>query len=901
MVDPSLSAQAGVFHPQTYPGPDYYASQQSQHHPNEEPQLGPRVEGAVPSRTKNKGETDDNGDGVATSSLQAARDMARSQKVKLPKKGKNVPDEIPESPRKGRKQQQRDDIVGAPKQDDPGEQKKSELNENPQTKLAFKEFYRKFHALERTSLSEAQQFAMSVLEGATEGTPLPGSVHWRVYLELADLAKRSNKSNAARSLYSKVCELQPYTPQGWLEYSKLEEECGDLTKCQRLLYTGLRYCEFNESLMTRTIKHEEKTGNLAGARSLLARLKHAPGIEKVWRTVLEGALFEARSGNPTVARRLLKCKCVCCVALDSLFLLEQLSIFHIVYLTSMFIAFFFPTHCVLILLHTHHTHTHTHTDLMHHVPWYGPLYLEAYKLERDTDNPAEALAIVERGLGEIPRYGPLWFGAFRLCEGMDLDEGSFHLPRTMKMIARAQSSISRELLWKVHLEAAQAMERAAVMFCEANPNDSLDVHLKRSRTRFAKAAVTCPPNLVWKVWLAGGKMELTAGRFDIARTLFHRASDNVPEKGRSAVFLEHARLEEFVGNMELARAILCKARHDASSDWKIWLESVNVEIRCKMYNRAARIACEALKIHTGTGRLWAALVQLRHREGEEAQLRALRQSLRAVPKSGEVWGEGARVHLNPFSPMFDLERADQHLIFATKFTPQYGDSFLETLRLELMKKWVVPGVQAFIDGMELRLKSPSVVNDRDVYSIVGEYARVAATTLKSNLLRLDDVKKIDTYSLELRCSNADPNYGKLWFQCRTQPADTARNVLIRAKFMFAEDLAIYSHIYVTAILRRIGAAFLLEKEIAARDDLSIEKRSFEWDTMLDDRVRNGPTLGELMTDQNGMAFLDDAISGADFTSGLFDANGPEVLESLSLTERRKLLFGSDLLLSWKSP
>ena len=311
MVDPSLSAQAGVFHPQTYPGPDYYASQQSQHHPIEEPQLGPRVEGAVPSRTKNKGETDDNGDGVATSSLQAARDMARSQKVKLPKKGKNVPDEIPESPRKGRKQQQRDDIVGAPKQVDPGEQKKSELNENPQTKLAFKEFYRKFHALERTSLSEAQQFAMSVLEGATEGTPLPGSVHWRVYLELADLAKRSNKSNAARSLYSKVCELQPYTPQGWLEYSKLEEECGDLPKCQRLLYTGLRYCEFNESLMTRTIKHEEKTGNLAGARSLLARLKHAPGIEKVWRTVLEGALFEARSGNPTVARRLLKCKCVC--------------------------------------------------------------------------------------------------------------------------------------------------------------------------------------------------------------------------------------------------------------------------------------------------------------------------------------------------------------------------------------------------------------------------------------------------------------------------------------------------------------------------------------------------------------------------------------------------------------
>lgn len=327
MMDPSLSAQAGIFHPQSHPGPDYYASQQqSQHRPiRQMHEEGERTAslGAenliVRSKSKDDGEREGGGDsdGVAPSSRKgAARDIVGSQKTKVPKKGYVAPDDVPDSPRKGRKQQpQRENVDGAPKQSEPGEHKKADLNENPQTKLAFKEFYRKFHALERTSLSEAQEFAMSVLEGAAEGTPLPGSVHWRVYLELADLAKRSNKSNAARSLYAKVCELQPYTPQGWLEYSKLEEECGDLPKCQRLLYTGLRYCEFNESLMTRTIKHEEKTGNLAGARSLLARLKHAPGIEKVWRTVLEGALFEARSGNPTVARRLLKCKCLSCVCL----------------------------------------------------------------------------------------------------------------------------------------------------------------------------------------------------------------------------------------------------------------------------------------------------------------------------------------------------------------------------------------------------------------------------------------------------------------------------------------------------------------------------------------------------------------------------------------------------------
>ena len=127
------------------------------------------------------------------------------------------------------------------------------------------------------------------------------------------------------------------------------------------------------------------------------------------------------------------------------------------------------------------------------------------------------------------------------------------------------------------------------------------------------------------------------------------------KKGRSAVLLECARLEEFVGDMDLARAILCKARRDSALDWKIWLESVNLEIRCEMPCRASAIACEALETHTGTGRLWAALVQLRHREGERVQSLALKQSLRAVPKSGEVWGEAARIHLNPFSPLFDIQ------------------------------------------------------------------------------------------------------------------------------------------------------------------------------------------------------------------------------------------------------
>ena len=56
------------------------------------------------------------------------------------------------------------------------------------------------------------------------------------------------------------------------------------------------------------------------------------------------------------------------------------------------------------------------------------------------------------------------------------------------------------------------------------------------------------------------------------------------------------------------------------------------------------------------------------------------QALKEVPKSGEVWCEGARIHLNPLSKAFDLETAGKYLGFAVQFTPQYGDSFMECLR-----------------------------------------------------------------------------------------------------------------------------------------------------------------------------------------------------------------------------
>jgi len=711
------------------------------------------------------------------------------------------------------------------------ELKRGELVETPQVRSILKDFYRKFRSKEKESLEIAADFA----ESCIQDDKFPKNVHWRIVLELADLAKRANNFTRARDMYHRVCTLQPFASQGWLERSKLEEECGKLLSCSEILNEGLTYCPYNENLRTRAIKHEErmayefKTGDLQRARELLAPLKHN-SIDKVWRTVLEGALMEARAGREVVARRVLK-------------------------------------------------------YLMKWVSWYGPLYLEAFRLERDCDRPIQALEVVERGLKEIPRYGPLWFGAFRICEGLDIANQDLHLPRTLGMIDRAIKSISRELTWKVQMEAAQAQERAAHIAIAKNPSISLNEMLEATRTHFAKTIFSCPENLCWKVWLAAGRMELSAGRFNEARRLFLKSYSVVPTKGRPSVLLECVRLEEFVGNMKLAKAILCKTRSEAKADWKVWLQSVSLEVRSGNRQLAIKLAQKGLMEHSGTGRLWATLVQLREPDGAEQQMKALKKALRAVPKSGEVWCEAARMHLNPFSPCFNLETASNHLEFATKFTPQYGDSFLETLRQVMIQSIIESFTPIHVENMKSAMDACS---EKQMVEVVATSIREAAITVEDAAIDIDAIiENLDSRDLELRCSNADPNYGKLWFHSRLRPSDTARTVLKRAKQVIWNDLGHYTHIYVAAAMRLEAANHITN---CIGEDDKLESSTLILPQLIDLMNINGKGIDIKLLE---------GISKADFVTGFVDVNHEVDLQTLSLFDRRKILFGSDLLLTWK--
>ena len=94
----------------------------------------------------------------------------------------------------------------------------------------------------------ARDYALPCISPSNPDIYLPPATHWRVFLELADLAKRSNEIEDARQCYIRACKQQPKASQGWLEHSKLEEESGNLRKCASILEEGLNNCTLNENL-----------------------------------------------------------------------------------------------------------------------------------------------------------------------------------------------------------------------------------------------------------------------------------------------------------------------------------------------------------------------------------------------------------------------------------------------------------------------------------------------------------------------------------------------------------------------------------------------------------------------------------------------------------------------------
>ena len=295
----------------------------------------------------------------------------------------------------------------------------------------------------------------------------PSALQSRICLDLAELARRNHRIQQARILYQAAIHLNPTSAQTYIEYARMEEDAGELKRSLYALEMALQRCEPQEALLIKALKQYERVGDLAGARSVMARVADAD-LEKTRRFLAEGALFEARAGSEKTARQVFK-------------------------------------------------------YLLQNAGSYGPIYIEAAKFEENRDCLQQANSIVQAGLTACPKFGPLWITGIRLCfrltarslieanQAAKLKGGKILSPepcpylslyeknticfQLREFIDTTAQNVGAEFLWKVLLGRTQIEVGLA--------------NFKAARKYLAMALRECPAGQKWMCWTAGAQLEVT--------------------------------------------------------------------------------------------------------------------------------------------------------------------------------------------------------------------------------------------------------------------------------------------------------------------------------------------------------------------------------------------------------
>ena len=147
-------------------------------------------------------------------------------------------------------------------------------------------------------------------------------------------------------------------------------------------------------------------------------------------------------------------------------------------------------------------------------------------------------------------------------------------------------------------------------------------------------------------------------------------------------------------------------------------------------------------------------------------LRAFRKALCHVTKSGEVWCEGARIFLDPCCRAFNLLNASKCLNYSVFFTPQYGDTFIEAIKLLILS------------------------SDRFL-----EFHACPNPCLLSYLLR--SMPQIVLFVK--RASFFEPNYGCLWFRAQPFMQSPLKEVLYTCLLAISREIALNAALYYEAM------------------------------------------------------------------------------------------------------
>ncbi|TNJ27396.1 hypothetical protein GMRT_11272 [Giardia muris] len=165
-----------------------------------------------------------------------------------------------------------------------------------------------------------------------------------------------------------------------------------------------------------------------------------------------------------------------------------------------------------------------------------------------------------------------------------------------------------------------------------------------------------------------------------------RARDYASVKSKPFVLLEMAHYYEFWGMDRDALDLLLTAIKASPKEWKYTMEYVLVlRHNGRLSDALESVACAIQLDNSSTGRLWALYASLAQYVNAAFHFSVIRAAAAHCPKSADVWIEIARFYLNPTYDSFSLSIAEEAIAKAVYYTPQYGDTYIEWLRLITIK------------------------------------------------------------------------------------------------------------------------------------------------------------------------------------------------------------------------
>ena len=228
-------------------------------------------------------------------------------------------------------------------------------------------------------------------------------------------------------------------------------------------------------------------------------------------------------------------------------------------------------------------------------------------------------------------------------------------------------------------------DKMTTVVCESLAQNG---YINDMRIILSEAIAVCSPKQRYKLLFTASTLDLIHGDPSVTPLLLDLTLKTTPYKAQPVIMILYAKVFELNKEYDQALKLFEKAVNEYSAEWRVFLELAQFHVHRSNIPEAIDVLSNALRLHNGSGRLWAFRVQLEAFNSVESQIAILKNAINAVPKSGEVWCEAARIALNPLTKFFNIQSAKQFLEFAYRFTPQHGDSLVEMLRVEILEKGI---------------------------------------------------------------------------------------------------------------------------------------------------------------------------------------------------------------------